>query len=197
MSSLANRKYTVDEYFELERTSDVRHEYHNGEIFAMAGASFNHARIVQNISRSLGNKLEAKGACEVVTSDVRVRINDLRYVYPDILIVCGEPQLGPGDSLTNPTVVFEVLSDSTEDYDQSKKFEYYRKILTLTDYILVAQDRIHVIHHRRDGDTWARYHTTIYTHTTETLFIASIDCTLTVADIYARVVFETLADDND
>lgn len=196
MSSLANRKYTVDEYFELERTSDVRHEYHHGEIFAMTGASFNHARIVQNISQRLGNKLEAKGTCEVVTSDVRVRINDLRYVYPDVIVVCGAPQLGPGDTLMNPTVVFEVLSDSTEDYDQSKKFEYYRTISTLTDYILVAQDRIHVMHHQRDGDTWALYHTRIYSHTTETLFIASIDCSLTVADIYARVALETLPEDD-
>ena len=95
MSSLPNRKYTVDEYFELERTSDVKHEYHNGEIFAMAGASFDHARIVQNISRLLGNMLAGKGSCEVVTSDVRVRISDLRYVYPDVVIVCGDPDLGP------------------------------------------------------------------------------------------------------
>jgi Uma2 family endonuclease len=190
MSSLANRKYSVDDYFEMERTSDVRHEYHNGEIFAMAGASFNHARIVQNISRSLGNTLEKQGICEVVGSDVRVKISDLRYLYPDVIIICGEPQLGRGDSLLNPQVIFEVLSDSTEDYDQNKKFEYYQKIPTLTDYILVSQHRILIKHHQREGDNWSRYFTTQYDQTTETLSITSINSTLSVADIYARVGFE-------
>jgi Uma2 family endonuclease len=197
MSSLANRKYTVDEYFELERTSDGRHEYHNGEIFAMAGASFDHARIVQNISRSLGNLLEGKGSCEVVTSDVRVRISDLRYVYPDVVVVCGTPDLDHSDTLINPTIVFEVLSESTDDYDHHKKFEYYQRIPSLTDYILVAQDRIDIKHHEREGDTWLRYRTTRYNRTTETLFIASIGCTLTVSDIYARIVFEASDGRND
>lgn len=191
MSSLPNRKYTVDEYFELERTSMVRHEYHNGEIFAMAGASFNHARIVQNTSRILGNMLEGKGSCEVVTSDVRVHISDLRYVYPDVVVVCGDPDLGIGDTLINPRVIFEVLSDSTDDYDQNKKFEYYQRIPSLTDYTLVAQDRVHVKHHQREGNTWSRYTTRLYNRISENLFIASLDCTLSVSDVYARISFET------
>ena len=196
MSSLPNQKYTVDEYFAMERTSDVRHEYHNGEIFAMAGASFNHARIVQNISLSLGNKVTGKGSCEVVTNDIRVRINDLRYVYPDVIVVCGGPDLGHSDTLLNPNVVFEILSDSTDDYDQNKKFEYYQRIATLTDYILVAQDRTHIKYHQREGNTWSQYRTTIYTNPTDTLSIASIGCTLAVADVYARVIFETLPTDD-
>ena len=97
----------------------------------------------------------------------------------------------------NPNVVFEVLSDSTDDYDHNKIFEYYQKISSLTDYILVAQDRVHIKHHQREGKAWTHYRTTLYNHLTETMFIAAIDCSLTVADVYAHIVFDASPIDED
>jgi len=194
MSSLPNRKYTVDEYFELERTSEIRHEYHNGEIYAMAGASKNHIRIAKNIMKRVDDQIEG-GECESFISDMRVRVNDLRYVYPDVVVACGEADMGRNETLTNPTVVFEVLSDSTDGYDQNKKFEHYQKIPTLTDYLLIDQQRVHIKYHQREGDTWSQYRTVIYTNPTDTISIASIACTLTVADLYKWVVFDPLSCD--
>jgi len=196
MSSLANRKYTVDEYFELERTSDVRHEYHNGEIFAMAGAKLDHIRISKTISRLIDDQGLEQG-CESFSSDACVRIDDLHYVYPDVVVVCGKPDIGYEETVLNPSVVFEVLSESTQGYDYNLKFQRYQRIKTLTDYILVAQDRVLIIHHKRNGETWKQYQTTVYSEQDERVEIESIGCTLLVADIYARIIFETQRLDDD
>jgi Uma2 family endonuclease len=195
MSSLANRKYTVDEYFEIERTSDVRHEYHHGEIFAMAGASLTHIRIAKTVSRLVDDQTLAHG-CEAFPSDARVRIDDLNYVYPDVVVVCGEPEIGYNETILNPSVVFEVLSDSTKGYDYSLKFRRYQKIASLTDYLLIAQNQVLVIHHKRDDPSWKKYTTTVYSEKTESIVIESIDCTLSVGDIYARVILDA-SENND
>jgi len=197
MSSLPERKYTVDEYFELERTSEIRYEYDNGEIFAMAGASRNHNRISKNITNLVDAQIQNRGDCESFFSDVRVRVNDLKYVYPDVFVVCGEQDIGREETVLNPSVVFEILSKSTRGYDRNGKFDRYKKIKTLTDYVMIAQDRIHILHHKRDGDTWRRYNTTVYTEENEIVTIESISCTLSVSEIYARVVFEALPSDDD
>jgi Uma2 family endonuclease len=196
MSSLPNRKYTVDEYFELERTSDVRHEYYNGEIFAMAGASLDHIRISKTISRLVDDQGFEQN-CESFLSDARVRVDDLHYVYPDVVVVCGEPDIGYEETVLNPSVIFEVLSESTKGYDYNLKFQRYQRIKTLTDYLLVAQDRVLVIHHKRDGKTWKKYKTTVHSEKDEHVDIESIGCTLLVADIYTRVNFDASPTDDE
>jgi Uma2 family endonuclease len=191
----APRRYTVDEYFEIERTSEVRYEYDNGEIFAMTGGSRNHNRITKKIVKLLDIQIEDKGECESFLTDVRVGISDRKYVYPDIFVVCGDQDVGRQETILNPTVVFEILSDSTQAYDHRGKFQHYRKISALTDYILVAQDRVLVVHHQRNGATWQRFHSVIYSETTDLMPVESIGCTLSLAAIYANIRFPSLPDD--
>lgn len=148
------RRMTPAEYLTFDRGSRTRHEYWDGEVFAMSGGSREHSQLQANISAALVNALRAR-PCIALTSDMRVRIpaND-RYVYPDGIVVCGEVLVedDENDTLLNPTVLFEVLSDSTESFDRGRKFESYQSIPTLTDYVLVAQDRARVEHFRRQGD---------------------------------------------
>jgi Uma2 family endonuclease len=157
MSLQPKTRYTLQEYLDLERSTEVRHEYLDGEVFAMGGASWPHAVIVSDIVRRLGNQLEGRG-CQVTSNDLRVKVSVTGlYTYPDVTVVRGKPQFEqPGDSLLNPAIVVEVLSDSTEAYDRGKKFEHYRSIDSLTDYVLVAQTEVLVEHYSRQGSTRQR-----------------------------------------
>jgi Uma2 family endonuclease len=145
----SDRRYTVEEYFEIERGSNERHEYIEGliiplsELLAMAGGSFNHGLIAGNVARGLGNRLQ-NGPCRVVQSELRVRIpRRSLYVYPDVVVVCDKPEFDPerkaGDSLTNPRIVVEVLSPSTERYDRGDKFKRYLELDSLREYVLISQ----------------------------------------------------------
>src|SRR5438067_8993045 len=133
-----------EEYLRRERLAEYKSEYLNGEIFAMAGASEQHNLIAGNIFGELREQLKT-GSCRAYTSDMRVRVrsNGL-YTYPDVIVVCGEPQFEDKevDSLVNPTMLIEVLSPSTERYDRIAKTSYYRTIDSLAEYLLVAQDEI-------------------------------------------------------
>ena len=143
MSTVPKPYITADEYLLRERQAEFRSEYLRGEMFAMAGASANHNLIVLNAGASLREQLKKK-PCLVYASDLKLRIEATGlYTYPDLSIVCGEPQLesDAGDVLLNPIVLVEVLSDSTEAYDRGKKFEHYRTIRSLQHYVLIAQDR--------------------------------------------------------
>jgi Uma2 family endonuclease len=181
------------EYLERDRTSPIKLELVAGEIFAMAGAKLSHNRIERNIIRHLENQL-ATGACEVLPSDMRVKTPGGLYAYPDITVVCGEPQLDSDehlDTLLNPVVIIEVLSDSTEMFDRGEKFHAYRTLPSLQEYILIAQDTRHVEHFLRQSDSW------IYTDATaadSVITLPSIGCTLALAEVYRKVVF---ADDNE
>lgn len=144
------------EYLAMERESPLKHEYWHGEVFAMAGASVRHNQIVMNVGRAL---LEATddGPCIVLSSDTKVRIPHGGYVHPDVSVVCSEPQYAADstDVITNPQVVVEVLSDSTERFDRGEKFAGYRSLPSLCDYLLVAQDCARVEHYTRGPDgTW-------------------------------------------
>jgi Uma2 family endonuclease len=141
----AVKKSTLADYLELERTSEQKHEFFAGQIVAMAGASFNHNVISHNVGRALGNALEAS-TCRVCPGDIRVRTRSTLYTYPDVTVVCAQPQFDGErkDILLNPVLIVEVLSESTEAYDRGTKFEHYRSIATLQTYLLVAQDRVHV-----------------------------------------------------
>jgi Uma2 family endonuclease len=137
-------KYTIEEYLEKERDSDIKHEYYRGEIFAMAGAGLPHNVISVNVLTSVKSSLKGK-PCRPYGSDFRVHIprNSL-FTYPDISIVCGEPTIHDEDNLLNPAVIIEILSPSTKSYDRGRKFSLYKEIPTLKEYILIDSEFIKV-----------------------------------------------------
>ncbi|XXT17920.1 Uma2 family endonuclease [Sorangium sp. So ce429] len=146
-----------EEYLALERASEQKHEYANGEIFAMSGCSREHSLLAGSVQRELGNALLER-PCEVHTSDMRVKIPSTgRYVYPDASVVCGEPVFEDAevDTLMNPNVIVEVLSDSSEAYDRGDKFAQYRSVASITDYVLVSQKAVRIEHfHRQPDGRW-------------------------------------------
>ena len=150
-------KMTPGEYLAFERSSlDVKHEFFNGEVFAMVGAKKNHILINANLAGELRNKFKVnKSTCKVFPNDMRVKIEN-GYVYPDIVISCGVSEFEDDeiDTLTNPILIIEVLSDSTEAFDRGKKFAYYRAIPTFQEYILVSQNEYHVEQFTRIDDGW-------------------------------------------
>lgn len=141
------RKWTAEEYLEMERDALQKHEFFDGEIFEMPGASLEHNRIVGNLTIALGNAVGDR--CSVLPSDMRLFVPATGlYTYADVTLLSGEPDLTADNppALTNPEAIFEVLSPSTESYDRGKKFENYRTIPSLQHYVLVAQDRVLVEH---------------------------------------------------
>jgi len=136
-------RMTYAEYCAFEREATVKHEYLRGEVFAMAGGTLEHGRLAMHVGRLLGNALEGR-PCRVLSSDVRVRVEATDFdTYPDLSVVCGEPQTTEADdhALINPLMVVEVLSRSTEGYDRREKASHYRRIPSLRAYLLVAQDQ--------------------------------------------------------
>ena len=181
---------TTEDYLDLERQSDIRHEFLDGFVYAMAGESPTHSTICFNLAGSLHAQLK-DSPCRGFSPNMKVRAGEKGlYAYPDLMIVCGEPVFldERGDVLLNPTVIFEVLSPSTEAYDRGEKFERYRThIETLRDYILVAQDHPRIEHRHRETDgTWTRSEVV---GLEETLSLPSIDCTIQLADVYSRIKF--------
>ncbi len=149
-------KMTADEYLAWEREQPVRHEFYHGEVFAMAGASMRHNALCGRVIEFFGVQL--RGRCVVLTSDQRVvAAQRNRYVYPDVSVVCGPMVAEPGtnDVLSNPAILVEVLSSTTEQYDRGLKWEGYQRIESLTDYVLVSQAEPRIEHFRRDRTrTW-------------------------------------------
>jgi Uma2 family endonuclease len=188
MASEAHRRMTVEEYLALERQSETRNEFLNGEMFAMTGASRRHNRIALNVATTLDRQLASRG-CEVFVSDMRVQISAAHhFTYPDVVVACGEPQFADGevDTLLNPTLIVEVLSTSTERYDRGAKFESYRTLPSLAEYVLIAQDRVHVEHFVRQGSgAWLLTETDGREDSVE---LPSIGCALALADVYQRVL---------
>jgi Uma2 family endonuclease len=176
-----------EEYLRLERESEVRHEYLAGEIFAMVGASRAHNLIAGNTYARLHAQLR-KRPCEIYNNDMRVRVPVAKlYTYPDIIVTCGDSQFADEefDTLLNPTTIIEVLSPSTESYDRGKKFQYYRTIRSLKEYLLVTQDAYHIDQFVRQGEiNWLL---TEHDGPTATVHLASIDCTLALANLYEKV----------
>jgi Uma2 family endonuclease len=188
MASEARHRMTVEEYLTLERQSETRHEYMNGEMFAMTGASRRHNRIALNVATVLDRQLADRG-CEVFVSDMRVEIPAAHlFTYPDVVVACGEPAYGDGetDTLLNPTLIVEVLSSSTERYDRGAKFESYRTLPSLAEYVLIAQDRVHVEHFvRQGGGAWLLTETD---RIEDGLELPSIGCRLELGEIYKRAL---------
>ena len=193
MVRIAERtKLSATEYLAWEREQPQRHEFFQGEVFAMAGGSPRHNRLCAKVILTLGPGLESRG-CGTMTSDQRVASPpDKRYVYPDVTIVCGKPefQAGAADVLVNPSILFEVLSKTTADYDRGLKWEGYQTISSLTDYVLIAQSAVRVEqYHRNDDGTW-RYRSA---GPGERITIAGVE--LVVDALYAGV-FDLPGDDS-
>jgi Uma2 family endonuclease len=191
MSALPELNWTAQRYLEYERTSDERHEYLNGQIYALAGASANHNLIVGNVYASLHAQLR-KRPCVTYPSDMRLKIKQTGlYTYPDISVVCGAPEFEDDkhDTLLNPILLIEVLSPSTENYDRGKKFQHYRTLESLHEFLLIAQDSYRVEHYvRQENDQWLL---TDINQSDAVLELGSIDCKLVIAELYEKVAFES------
>lgn len=176
-------KTTAQAYLERERLAETKSEFIDGEVFAMSGGSPAHNLIAVNIAAELRGLLK-KRPCRVYSSDQRVQV-DGSFVYPDVTVVCGQPQFVDQDNLANPTLIVEVLSPSTGDYDQGGKFARYRGLASLRDYLLVAQDRVALMHyHRQDSNHWLL---TEVTAVEAVLELPGVEVGLTVAEIYDKV----------
>jgi Uma2 family endonuclease len=189
MSSPKPSLLTPTEYLELERKSEFRSEYIAGRIFAMSGASRRHGLIAGNLFRELSSQMRGR-TCEAHINDLRVKVSPTgMYTYPDIVAVCGEVLLEDEhlDTLLNPTMIVEVLSETTEAYDRGEKFAHYRRLDSLRDYVLVGQDKIRIEHFRREGEEWILSEVS---GSEATLHLGSIDCHVAVAAIYEKVEFE-------
>ncbi|MBF0226929.1 MAG: Uma2 family endonuclease [Desulfobacterales bacterium] len=190
MNLVKNSKfYTQEEYFKIEEQEEFKSEYFEGEIFAMAGGTPNHNRIILNVAGSLNSEFKIKNkACESFASDVRVEIEqDKHYVYPDVFVICGDLEFAQNrrDTITNPILIVEVLSDSTKDYDRGSKFTSYRKIKTLKDYLLIDQKNIHIEYFfKQDSGIWGLKE---YFSLTDTISLYSIQVDIVIKEIYNRV----------
>jgi Uma2 family endonuclease len=156
MASSTVSKLTEEQYLAIERAADFKSDFLDGVMYAMSGGSPLHARLAIGIQAELRAALRG-GPCEVYNSDLRVRVSSRMYTYPDASVVCGKLSLADDekDVLLNPVVIFEVLSPSTEGYDRGLKFQHYRTIPSLREYVLVEQDKIQVEQYiRQDDGTW-------------------------------------------
>lgn len=183
-------KVTLEEYSKIERTSEQRYEYHNGIIRAMAGGSFNHGLIIGNIFSEIHSRLTSKNdPCYPLNNDIKLHIEaQNKFLYPDVMVVCNDlnmSSLNP-EAVTNPLLIIEVLSDSTESYDRGDKFYFYRQIPKLKEYVLIAQNRKMIESYTREIDLWNISRTSI---SDEVLKLASIDIEIPLKSIYRKVVF--------
>jgi Uma2 family endonuclease len=188
MENLARKMITVTEYLELERTSEEKHEYYKGEIFAMAGGKRVHTVIAGNILTKINIQIEKK-PCIAFGSDLKVRVKqDGLFTYPDLSALCGEEKYldEKQDTLLNPSLIIEVLSQSTENYDRGKKFALYRELESLREYVLVASDYKKVeIFRRTANNEWFLSDP----KENEPIFFESINCSVLYEDIYNKVNF--------
>ena len=187
MSTVTKTDVSPDEYLAFERQSELKHEYRDGEIVEMVGGTRRHNLIIGNLIWILGSALREKDY-EFFPSEMRVKIDDTGlYTYPDVSVVKGRSQLADDhfDTLLNPAVIFEVLSPSTESYDRGEKWEHYRTIDSLLEYLLVSQDRIHVDRYtRQDNGQWLFQD---YSKLESVVELNVIECPLKLADVYLKV----------
>ncbi len=187
MQQTAAKYVTQQDYLAFERSALDKHEYYKGEIFAMSGASFKHNLIETNLRRALGNFLQDKD-CNEFGSNLRIHIpSNTLYTYPDIIVLCEEPAFVDDefDTITNPSVIIEILSPSIANYDRGAKFDLYREITSLHEYLLIDSTAIHtVLYVKNDDNTWTLSETK---DLDQSLTIPSINFTISVQDIYNGV----------
>lgn len=189
MSALPVPFISPEQYLEIERKAEFKSEYVSGQIFAMAGGTLEHSAIGTNIAGELRSSLRGE-PCQVFNSDLRITIMQTGLkTYPDVTVVCGEPHRHPldKDSIINPTVLFEVLSDSTEAYDRGGKWAHYQRLDSLQEYVLVSQNEPRVERYVRQPDGQWLYSRTDGLESEVSL--TSIGCRLPLAEIYARITF--------
>lgn len=189
MGNAAKQLITALEYLDFERKSKEKHEYYNGEIYAIAGAKERHNLLVSNLIAAIHQKFKNK-PCVVYPSDMRVVIDEYRhYTYPDVVLVCGERKFldKTDDSLLNPSAIIEVLSDSTENYDRGKKFEAYRNITSLREYMLVSSERKKIeLFTKTSEGKWLLSES----GKEDTITIPTLELELSLSDIYDKVELE-------
>ncbi|MEZ5535559.1 MAG: Uma2 family endonuclease [Thiolinea sp.] len=178
---------TRAEYLELDESSPEKHEFYNGQIFAMSGGTYNHSTIGLNIATTLRNQLQGK-PCQPMNSDMRVHTQSGLDTYPDISVFCGEPELTDQErTLHNPVVIIEVLSPTTRNYDRGDKFWHYRSIPALQDYLLIDSESVYVEHHHRQSrDEWLLHE---YYNLEDKLKLDSLNVTLTLRAVYEHARF--------
>ena len=179
-----------EEYLEAERAALEKHEYYQGEIFAMSGASLKHNKIFSNLFRDIAFKIKGKG-CRPYGSNLRIHIpKNTLFTYPDISIICGEPDLTDDkfDTATNPSVIIELLSKSTRNYDKGEKFTLYRDIDSLQEYILVDTEKVYVEKHIRNADN--NWQLTEYKTSDSSFIITTFSLSFLLKDIYEDLSFE-------
>jgi Uma2 family endonuclease len=176
---------SVPEYLEMERASEVRHEYIDGELLGMAGGSPTHNRLARNLVHLLESAFGG-GPCESFVENMRVRVNPTQYRYPDVSALCGDAQFTDENppALLNPSLIIEILSPSTERTDREDKFLEYRQMDSLVDYLLVEQDRVLVTHFARQSP--AQWLLTIYTSLDATLALESVGVSITLSQLYRK-----------
>ncbi len=178
--------YTYEEYLELENLSEIRHEYYHGEVFAMAGGTIRHNDILRNLIIGINPLLKNK-KCKLNFESARTQIKDkTHYVYPDIVISCENAEYDK-TTIKYPTVIIEILSDSTELYDRTDKFNAYRQILTLEHYVLITQKKCTVECYTRNGNEWIYK---IYESMTDFLELTKLDIKLKLSEIYENIEFD-------
>jgi Uma2 family endonuclease len=188
MSANIARKYTLEEYIAIEEASEIKHEFRDGQILAMAGASPEHAGITGDLTYLIRSQLRG-GSCRVYPADLRVRVTPGgRYSYPDLVVSCDTPVFDDTkpQALINPRLIIEILSESTATYDRGDKFHAYRQIASLTDYVLVAQDRASIEHYQRQGESNLWLYQAVE-GLDATLVIGGLNLTLPLVDVYAQV----------
>lgn len=193
MSKQPKTRFTVAEYLSMERASSEKHEFAYGEIYAMGGASAKHVEIVGNIVSELRNHLRQR-PCRVYSTDLRLCVDaDHRYTYPDVVVVCGQPRFLDDrlDTLLNPDLIVEVLSESTRNYDRGDKFQQYRGIASFREYLLVDQAKAHVERYSKQPDgTWSLWETDSLD---DVIQLESISVTLPVSEIYLKIEFDQVS----
>ena len=194
MSAVLKQNYTLEEYFELDRSSNANFEYFNGEIFEMSGVSPNHARIERNLLFRLTQKAFDKN-CEVFPANLRIKVPDLPpYRYLDLSVVCNEAKfetIGGLECLVNPKMLVEVLSNSTASFDKGDKFMFYKSIASFDEYLLISQFKKSITQYiRHSGRFWLRGDY----EAGETIKIMTLDFDLELDEIYQGVVFESASD---
>jgi Uma2 family endonuclease len=182
MGAFPQPKVSVDEYFRMDRVSEVPLEFHDGDVFPISSVSFAHGVIAANLSRALGNRLTGIPCRTLI--QVRVRASASNYVRPDVAVVCGEPQLTDSsrETLVNPKIVFEILSPSTADYDYGGKFALYRKVRSIEEYVLISQYvPVVEIFRRQPDESWTLHSIDKLDGSVE---LGSLQITLPLAEIY-------------
>jgi Uma2 family endonuclease len=189
MSTQSKTFLTPEQYLEIERKAEFKSEYYQGEMFAMSGAQEPHVLITGNVFAELKQQLRGRG-CKTYSNDMRVCVSaDGLYTYPDVVVVCGEPKFLDSnfDTLVNPTVIIEVLSRTTESYDRGQKFKLYRPLQSLSEYLLISSLEVSAERFTRQSD--GQWLLTVKNKLDDLIDIKSVDCRLSLADLYESVDF--------